>query len=239
MGMDDPKTPVKGRPSVEKMAQSWPAKVIGALILPTAIFLLASGDLVGFLTDQVGLAFLILLGISRLREAFMLRARYTEGGHRDKGSGRLLLIPFGAVVWSVYDYAHNIKPLPLFNAMTISGMVLLALGEVFRIVALRTLGRHFTSKVRIVEGHRVVKEGLYRYIRHPGYVGTILSQLSLPLILGSWSGTVIMVLALLPFLIIRIRIEERTLLEAFGEEYRQYMLSTGRFLPRIRGRKRT
>ena len=231
--MDDLKSAIKEKSSVERMAQAWPVKVVGALLIPTAIFLTASGNLVGFLTDALGIVFLILISVSRLRESFMLGARYTEGDHYDRGSRRLLLIPFAVVVWSVYDYAHHLQPLSPFNPMTIAGIALLILGEVVRVVALRTLGRHFTSKVRIVEEHRVVRDGIYRYIRHPGYVGTILNHLAPPLILASWSGFGIMILALLPFLIIRIRIEERTLLETFGAEYRRYMDESGRFLPRI------
>ena len=45
----------------------------------------------------------------------------------------------------------------------------------------------FTEGVRIQteRGHTVCESGPYRFVRHPGYVGSILSILGIPLILGS------------------------------------------------------
>ena len=47
---------------------------------------------------------------------------------------------------------------------------------------------HFEATVRIQEdrNHKVCTTGPYRFVRHPGYVGFILSTLSAPFIIGSW-----------------------------------------------------
>jgi protein-S-isoprenylcysteine O-methyltransferase Ste14 len=68
--------------------------------------------------------------------------------------------------------------------------------------------------------HKVVTGGLYRYVRHPWYVGLILSFFSLPLALGSlYSFIPAGVLTIL--LVIRIFIEEKTLCKELPgyEEY--------------------
>ena len=70
----------------------------------------------------------------------------------------------------------------------------------------------FSQIVRIQEerGHRVVAGGPYRFVRHPGYVGTILFEVSVPIMLGSfWALAICGFIALL--FIIRTALEDRTL----------------------------
>lgn len=71
---------------------------------------------------------------------------------------------------------------------------------------------HFESTVRIQSdrGHRVISSGPYRYIRHPGYFGSIAAALLVPIVLGSWLAY----LAYLPaavLMVVRTALEDRTL----------------------------
>ncbi len=71
----------------------------------------------------------------------------------------------------------------------------------------------FSQIVRIQEerGHTVVTDGPYRFVRHPGYVGVILFELAVPVMLGSlWALAVGGLIALL--IVIRTALEDRTLL---------------------------
>jgi len=73
---------------------------------------------------------------------------------------------------------------------------------------------YFTEGVRIQEerGHTVAMGGPYRYVRHPGYSGAILAQLSTPLLLGSiWA--VIPSIGSAVFYILRTHLEDSTLIE--------------------------
>jgi protein-S-isoprenylcysteine O-methyltransferase Ste14 len=79
----------------------------------------------------------------------------------------------------------------------------------------------FSQIVRIQEerGHAVASSGPYRFVRHPGYVGTILFELSTPLMLGSWWALIPGGLAAL-LLVVRTSLEDRTLqeeLNGYGE----------------------
>jgi protein-S-isoprenylcysteine O-methyltransferase Ste14 len=71
---------------------------------------------------------------------------------------------------------------------------------------------HFEQFVRIQTDrtHRVVSTGPYRFVRHPGYAGTILGALSLPLMLGSW-WTFAPVAANIVLFVVRTALEDRTL----------------------------
>lgn len=75
----------------------------------------------------------------------------------------------------------------------------------------------FSLVVRIQEerGHAVVSGGPYRWVRHPGYVGTIAFELSSPVLLGSWWALIAGALAALLF-VIRTALEDQALLDELG-----------------------
>ncbi len=80
----------------------------------------------------------------------------------------------------------------------------------------------FSQIVRIQEerGHTVVNDGPYRFVRHPGYVGVILFELAVPVMLGSlWALAVGGLITLL--IVIRTALEDRTLLAEL-EGYPEY-----------------
>jgi protein-S-isoprenylcysteine O-methyltransferase Ste14 len=55
------------------------------------------------------------------------------------------------------------------------GIALMGLGLGVRLWAMLTLGQFYTRTLRVSEGQHVVEQGPYRLIRHPGYVGTMLT----------------------------------------------------------------
>jgi protein-S-isoprenylcysteine O-methyltransferase Ste14 len=78
---------------------------------------------------------------------------------------------------------------------------------------------------------RIVDHGPYRFVRNPMYIGILMVGMSLGLALGTW---LLPVAASLMFtlLALRTRIEERYLIERFGDQYRDYMKRVGRYLPK-------
>ena len=70
-----------------------------------------------------------------------------------------------------------------------------------------------------------------RWVRHPSYTGLTLTFLGIGLALGNWAALI--VLAVLPTagLVVRIRFEERALLDGLGEPYRRFAASRARLFP--------
>jgi protein-S-isoprenylcysteine O-methyltransferase Ste14 len=97
--------------------------------------------------------------------------------------------------------------------------------------AIAALGRFWSLHVEIRETHELVKEGPFRWMRHPAYSSMILEILSIALLLRSWWTTVFVYAVFLPTLFARIRIEETALIEKFGEAYRQYRRQVPAILP--------
>ncbi|MNN41575.1 Isoprenylcysteine carboxyl methyltransferase (ICMT) family protein [compost metagenome] len=112
------------------------------------------------------------------------------------------------------------------------GVVLFAAGGVLRLWPVFVLGRRFSGLVAIQPGHTLVTTGIYRVIRHPSYLGFVIS--SLGWVLGFRSGVgVLLTLAMLPVLVARIRAEEALLLDQFGDEYAAYCGRTWRMVPGV------
>jgi protein-S-isoprenylcysteine O-methyltransferase Ste14 len=78
-----------------------------------------------------------------------------------------------------------------------------------------------TARIQTDRGHKVIDSGPYRYVRHPGYLGTIVGFiLATPLMLGSWWSVVPAVLATLS-VAVRTALEDRMLLQEL-EGYKAY-----------------
>jgi protein-S-isoprenylcysteine O-methyltransferase Ste14 len=111
------------------------------------------------------------------------------------------------------------------------GVAIMVAGLVIRVWALTTLGKFFTMPITLRSDHELVRNGPYRWIRHPAYTGGFLTAIGLPIILGTPAGTIVTIAACLTAYVYRIRIEEAVLLSRFGDSYREYSTTTWRLLP--------
>ena len=92
------------------------------------------------------------------------------------------------------------------------------------------LGRFWSPYLQLRPGHRFISAGPYSRIRHPMYSAIVGWLISLGLVSANWVPLVLAALGALNFRL-RIRGEEKMMLQQFGDEYRQYMKRTARLLP--------
>jgi protein-S-isoprenylcysteine O-methyltransferase Ste14 len=92
------------------------------------------------------------------------------------------------------------------------------------------LGNRFSGLVAIQPGHALVTTSVYGLIRHPSYLGLLISSLGWALAFRSGVG-VLLAVFLVPPLIARIQAEERLLGSQFGAEYDAYCARTPRVIP--------
>jgi protein-S-isoprenylcysteine O-methyltransferase Ste14 len=114
------------------------------------------------------------------------------------------------------------------------GIVITAAGLGFAIWARAYLGRNWSGTVTVKVGHELIRSGPYRSVRHPIYSGMILAMLGTALERCQIRGFIAVVLLYAAFKI-KSRIEERTMEATFGQQYVEYMSSTGAIVPRLRG----
>jgi protein-S-isoprenylcysteine O-methyltransferase Ste14 len=130
-------------------------------------------------------------------------------------------VVFPMVIMAGLDHRFNWSPeFPLW--LSIVGFIFIAFGYGFAAWALAE-NRFFSSVVRIQtdRGHLVCDTGPYRFVRHPGYAGSILPLLGILLALGSvW--TLIPSAVALIIAVIRTALEDQTLQEELPGYYRDY-----------------
>jgi protein-S-isoprenylcysteine O-methyltransferase Ste14 len=114
----------------------------------------------------------------------------------------------------------------------VAGLALTAVGVGMSIWARFSLGSNWSGMVTLKNDHVLVRQGLYRWIRHPIYTGILLGMVGSALICGQlrgWMGVGV-VLAAFYF---KARREERFLREEFGAGFDEHLRQTGMFLPKL------
>jgi protein-S-isoprenylcysteine O-methyltransferase Ste14 len=162
-------------------------------------------------------------------------ARDTTRGQDDAGSSVGIFVAYGlsimAVVLAPFFKARGIGQIALPDWVAWLGVALMMAGIALRIWANRVLGAYYTRTLRIQTGQRVMREGPYRLIRHPGYAGALLMWMGAILAMRNWITLVVIVVSILSVYLYRIATEERMLASALGEDYQAYLASTKRVIP--------
>lgn len=102
------------------------------------------------------------------------------------------------------------------------------------------LGRFWSTSLTLTKDHRIIQNGLYKYIRHPMYLVLICFMIFHILVP---SNLLIMLPSAIAIINIytRIRREERMLIKHFGNDYIEYMKTTNKIIPnllKLRGKKK-
>jgi len=95
------------------------------------------------------------------------------------------------------------------------------------------LGEDFDPLLRLLKVPALVKDGPYTNMRHPIYLAFLLMQISVLLLTSNWFIGLCGIAIIISVIAIRVPEEEKLLIEQFGDEYREYMKRTGRYLPRL------
>ncbi len=146
-----------------------------------------------------------------------------------------MLVPGGVGVIFLPGLEYLFFPLASDPSVTwqIAGLGLCGAGLALRVWVRLSLGRFYSGKLQVKSGHRVVTSGPYRFVRHPGYDGLLLESLGVVVGFSSLLGGLAWLFLLVPGFIYRIQVEEKLLVEEFGEQYQQYARRTMRLVPWI------
>lgn len=116
----------------------------------------------------------------------------------DKGSLRLLYFLIGVGYFLSFSAASSkFGRIYHWNIFFILGAILALTGLTIRIIALLTLRKYLSYSVARVENHKLVTTGLYRHIRHPGYLGPLIIFLGISLSLSNWFSIIGMIIPVL------------------------------------------
>lgn len=99
----------------------------------------------------------------------------------------------------------------------------------------RELGKNWSITLEIRDQHRLVTDGLYRYVRHPMYAAFWLWAIAQAFLIPNWFAGLAGLAGIAGLYFSRVGKEERVMERTFGEEYRSYCARTGRIVPKLFG----
>lgn len=100
--------------------------------------------------------------------------------------------------------------------------------------AIKELGKQWSLQARLIEGHKLVKTGVYSMVRHPIYTAMLGMLLATGLAISHWLA---LAAGLIVFLIgtkIRMNFEESLLGDAFGEEFNEWEAKVPGLIPFVK-----
>ena len=113
------------------------------------------------------------------------------------------------------------------------GVTVIAIGLTVRVHSILTLKQFFSYSVAKVENQNIIETGLYKVIRHPGYLGQLMIFFGISISLSNWLSVFLMMIPVIAGYLYRIHVEERFILEEMGENYLNYQARTKRIVPMI------
>jgi len=99
--------------------------------------------------------------------------------------------------------------------------------------AARRLGKQWALTARVVEGHTLIQDGPYRFVRNPIYAGMFGMLVATGLAVTQWIPLLLAIVLFIAGTYIRVRSEERLLREAFGSEFEKYARQVPALIPGI------
>jgi len=142
------------------------------------------------------------------------------------------------VVWSQSLPRKLFAPVPSGSQAAEWGLAVLAVAIAAASVwivnaAVHSLGKQWAVSARLVEGHALIQDGPYRFVRNPIYLGMFGMLLATGLVTTQWIPLLAASLLFIGGTYVRIRSEERLLRGAFGSEFEAYARNVPALLPGI------
>lgn len=119
------------------------------------------------------------------------------------------------------------------SIITIFGLLSILIGIIIRWIAIVQLGKSFTVDVAITDKARLKTDGLFRRIRHPSYLGLLITIIGFSATMNSLISFFIFSIPVTLAVLYRIRVEEKVLFQEFGNNYTDYKSKTKKLIPRI------
>jgi protein-S-isoprenylcysteine O-methyltransferase Ste14 len=172
----------------------------------------------------------LLVAIFRLIEV-RTSSRGTERGKvQETFTFRLfIMVGSGMTLGSILEYflAHHAFHWEIYAVGVICALVSFKL----RWAAIAALGKFWSLHVEMRENHEFVRSGPFRFVRHPTYFSMVLETVSFGLLCNAWFMLCIIPVVFIPAMWARLRVEERLLVEKFGDAYRGYQREVPMLIP--------
>jgi protein-S-isoprenylcysteine O-methyltransferase Ste14 len=176
--------------------------------------------------------FLLIIGLLRFFETDWLYKNRLKGKKYAKWTLFGFNASYGLTIFiTIIEYILVKRKINI--GVTIISVIMMIIRLLLKLWASKTLGDYWSPHIEIKENHKLIKDGPYKYIRHPAYLGTIIDIIAVALFLNSYYTLLLILLIRFSMVLIRIKIEEKILTDYFGEEYINYKKTTWALVPKI------
>ena len=161
--------------------------------------------------------------------------RGSGGKIQDRGTQIIIWVVIIAS-FAIDGWMHHLFPPNMPGSSTWLrpvAVAILIVGLVIRAVAIFSLGKAFSANVAVRSGQKLNRSGLYRFVRHPSYLGLELIFLACALHTRAWACFAVVLIPPTLAVLYRIHVEETALRLAFGADYENYSRNTKQLIPGI------
>ena len=139
---------------------------------------------------------------------------------------------FLPLIW-IASPAFSFAEYPLRAAPLVAGVICFVIGLWLFYRSHADLGTNWSVTLEIREQHRLVTQGVYRQIRHPMSSALALYAVGQALVIPNWVAGPSNLIAIAVLFALRVRAEEKMMVQHFGDQYTAYMARTKRLVPRV------
>lgn len=184
---------------------------------------------------SIFLAFMFVMTTQRIWETFFKKLTKEKGCIQHRWTlFALTLVHASICILTVVEYLLIKRQLNVF--MSALGLFLFLLSLFLRKWSIKALGKYHSVHIEIRDHHRLIKEGPYKYMRHPYYLSVMLELVGFPLIPNAYFSFLISLCFYFPLVFIRLYLEEIEMINKFGDSYDIYKNEIMGLLP-IKKRK--
>jgi protein-S-isoprenylcysteine O-methyltransferase Ste14 len=184
----------------------------------------------------IGALIVLLLYAIQSEIRFGAKARTITAGPEDRGStwavGLSSAVPvLGFILAMKTRVSPGLRVMPGMPHVAWVGVGVGVLGLLIRLWSVLTLRDRYTRTLLVGTSHPFERGGPYRFVRHPGYLGSVLTLNGIAIASGDLLTLVVSLAATSAAYTYRIRVEDAMLVSRFGAAYQQYREKVGALLP--------
>ena len=139
---------------------------------------------------------------------------------------------FIPLIW-VASPAFWFAEYPLRTGPLVAGVMCFVIGLWLFYRSHADLGTNWSITLEVREEHRLITQGVYRWVRHPMYSALVLYSVGQALVIPNWVAGLSNLVAFAVLIALRVGAEERMMAQQFGNEYATYTARTKRLIPRV------
>jgi protein-S-isoprenylcysteine O-methyltransferase Ste14 len=140
------------------------------------------------------------------------------------------IITLASIAYIIYPSNNIFITIKFSNIVNYIGLITAFFFTGIRMLSYKTLGINWSDKIEIYKYHSLIKNGPYKYVRHPIYICYLMIAIGIFFATGLWIS-LILGLVYFSFDIIRSKEEEKLLIKNFGLQYTEYQKRVGKFIP--------